>query len=209
MLLCDFGKLQREIRTLEEAGVKGFHLDVMDGSFVPNMSYGMPIVEAFRKLTDLPLDVHLMIDTPRKYIDAFCEAGADIVTFHIEATDDPEPIIQKLSRLGVGVGIAFNPMTPVSRIQPYLPSCDVALVMSVNAGFGGQSFEPIALEKVRELRQHSPESLIIEIDGGINNETIESSLDAGAQLLVVGSAIFKQENYGDAIENLNKLIANV
>lgn len=206
MLICDFTNLEREVRELEDAGVEGFHLDVMDGSFVPNMTYGMPIVEAFRRLTDLPLDVHLMIDQPQKYVDQFCDAGADIVTFHIEATDDPEPIIQTLKRKKVGVGIALNPMTPVSRISPYLPFCDLALVMSVLAGFGGQSFEPIALKKVQEIHDASEEKLIVEMDGGLNANTITSAAKAGTEWLVVGSAIFNESDYSVALEKLNGLI---
>ena len=205
MLLCDFGSLEREVRRLEEAGARALHLDVMDGIFVPNFTYGLPIVEAFRRLTDLPIDVHLMISKPELYAKKFWEAGADIITFHIEATDDPEPIVQELRDLDVGVGLAINPKTPVSRLEPYLELCDLALIMSVEAGFGGQTFDSSALEKVSYLREKYGEELLIEIDGGVNPSTIKGCVIKGVDLLVVGSAIFKKEDYTEAMNELNSL----
>ncbi len=205
LLLCDFGNLEREIRLLEEAGVRALHLDVMDGCFVPNMTYGMPIVEACRKLTDLPLDVHLMITKPQDYIQPFYDAGADIITIHEEAVDSPAEVLQQIRDLDCGAGLAINPDTPVGKIEDCLPLCDLVLAMSVNAGFGGQTFQPIALDKLKQLRELCTDETLLEVDGGINATTIQDCHAAGAQLLVVGSAIFREANYLAAIEKLNRL----
>ena len=205
LLMCDFGNLEREVAQLEEAEVAGLHLDVMDGRFVPNLSYGMPIVEACRRLTDLPLDVHLMIEEPRHYLEAFVESGADIITIHIEATDDAARDLAQIRELGACGGLALNPDTPLSEITPHLELCDLVLVMSVNAGFGGQQFNPIALQKLKELKEQSRDDLILEIDGGVNSATIGSCAEAGADLLVVGSAIFRHPNYGTSVRDLETL----
>ena len=203
LLQCDFGNLEREVERLEEAGVAGLHLDVMDGVFVPNFTYGITIVAALRKLTDLPLDVHLMMVNPEKYIDQFCEAGSDVLTVHAEASDDLPSVIEQIKKHHVAAGVAVNPATPVSAISAALPLVDLALVMSVNAGFGGQSFMPEVLEKYTQIRQlPGGDSVALEIDGGINEGTVASATEAGAQLLVAGSAIFKQDDYTAAIENL-------
>jgi ribulose-phosphate 3-epimerase len=207
LLLCDFGNLEREVRLLEEAGVPGLHLDVMDGSFVPNLTYGMPIVAAIRKLTDLPIDVHLMIQRPQSYLKQFREAGADILTIHIEAVEDPRPVLEQIRSLGCGAGIALNPPTPISRLEPCLDLCDLVLVMSVQAGFGGQSFNPIALDKLRQLRELAEPDLLLEIDGGISPATITQASAAGAQLFVVGSAIFGKPDYQQAVTELTHLAA--
>jgi ribulose-phosphate 3-epimerase len=208
MLLCDFANLQREVEQLEASGAKGFHLDVMDGVFVPNFTYGLPIVEAFRRLTKLPLDVHLMISKPDAWVKRFTDAGADCITFHIEATDDPEPVLRDLRELNVGVGLAINPKTPISRIQPYLSFCDLALVMSVEAGFGGQPFDHHALEKIRQLKAFAQPELLIEVDGGVNEKTIAECARAGADLFVVGSAIFPSPDYRAVIGRLDALAAS-
>ena len=205
LLMCDFGNLEREVAQLEAAEVAGLHLDVMDGRFVPNLSYGMPIVEACRRLTDLPLDVHLMIEEPRHYLEAFVESGADIITIHIEATDDAARDLAQIRELGACGGLALNPDTPLSEITPHLELCDLVLVMSVNAGFGGQQFNPIALQKLKELKEQSQDDLILEIDGGVNSATISSCAEAGADLLVVGSAIFRHPNYGTSVRDLETL----
>ncbi len=202
LLMCDFGNLEREIRALEESGVQALHLDEMDGVFVPNLSYGLPVVEAIRRLTDLPIDVHLMIQKPSQYLKAFIETGVDCITFHIEAEPEPRPLLEELRRAEVASGLVLNPQTPLDTVQPYLSSCDLLLVMSVNAGFGGQAFNPVALEKLKTVRESFPDNLILEIDGGINLETVASSVQAGAQWLVVGSAIFKMDNYQAAIQQL-------
>lgn len=204
LLLCDFGNLQREVTRLEEAGVKALHLDVMDGHFVRNLTYGMPIVRALRRLTDLPLDVHLMIERPQRYVQDFYDAGADIITFHIEAVDDPRPIIDQIHGCGAAAGVALNPATPLSAVEPILGDCDMVLVMSVDAGFGGQSFQPVALDKLRRLRAQAPPAMLLEVDGGVNAGTIADCYRAGAQLMVIGSAIFGNESYSSAVTQLTR-----
>lgn len=202
LLLCDFGDLKGEVAELSAAGAGVLHLDVMDGNFVPNLTYGMPIVEGLRRHTDMPLDVHLMINDPLAYAKPMVNAGADMLTFHVEAVRDPVETAGKLKDLGVGVGIALNPETPLASFGEAISMVDMALVMSVEAGFGGQAFNPIALEKLRSLRQDYPE-LLLEIDGGIDVDTIRMARAAGCDLFVVGSAIFRQESYLAAIANLN------
>jgi len=204
LLLCDFGNLEREVAALEAAGVPGLHLDVMDGNFVPNLTYGMPVIEGLRKLTDLPLDTHLMIADPRRYIKPFVVAGADSITIHVEATDDPRPVLESIRAHGVGAGIALNPGTPLESIENCLDLCDLVLVMSVKAGFGGQKFNPIALDKLRSLRSLVGREVLVQVDGGINADTIESCAQAGATLFVVGSAIFKSNDYSAAIAQLRE-----
>ena len=205
LLLCDFGNLEREVRRLEDAGVPALHLDVMDGNFVPNLSYGMPIVAALRRLTHLPLDVHLMIDRPERFVDEFHAAGADIITVHVEATPDPVGLLRRLRTLDVGVGIALNPATPLQQIEPCLELCDLALVMSVPAGFGGQAFQPVALEKLRRLAELTAGRVLLEVDGGVNGATIQACAQAGARVFVVGSAIFRTPDYGQAVRDLTSL----
>ena len=202
LLMCDFGNLEREIRALEDAGTQALHLDVMDGVFVPNLSYGLPVVEAIRRLTDLPIDVHLMIQKPSQYLQAFMDTGVDCITFHIEAEPEPQPLLEELRRSEIASGLVLNPQTPLETVEPYLSLCDLLLVMSVNAGFGGQAFNPVALDKLKAVRASFAEDLILEIDGGINLDTVASSVEAGAQWLVVGSAIFKTDNYQAAIQQL-------
>jgi ribulose-phosphate 3-epimerase len=206
VLLCDFGNLEREIRRLEQAGVAALHLDVMDGHFVPNLSFGMAVVEAIRRLTDLILDVHLMISEPERYVEAFVEAGADVVTFHIEAVADPFTLIEKIHSLRAAAGVALKPGTPIESIEPCLGDCDLALVMSVEPGFGGQPFDPSALPKLRALRGRSRSGPLLEIDGGVNRETIGDCVAAGAQALVVGSAITKAADYAAAVHELSEQI---
>lgn len=202
LLLCDFGNLEREIRSLEAAGVRALHLDVMDGHFVPNLTYGMPIVEACRRLTNLPIDVHLMISDPQKYIRAFYDAGADNLTIHVEAVADSRPLLEEIHTLGASAGLALNPATPLSEVEPALDLCDLVLVMSVPAGFGGQKFHPIALDKLRKLRQITRPDVLLQVDGGISGKTIASCAQAGAQLFVVGSAIFQGSDYAAAVSEL-------
>jgi len=201
LLMCDFGNLLGELDRLQQAGVEVLHLDVMDGHFVPNLTYGMPIVEGIRRHTDLPLDVHLMISDPLRYAARFVDAGADLLTFHVEAVSDPIEVATRIAELGVAVGIAANPETPVELLLELAPHCDLALVMSVNAGFGGQTFNPIALDKLRSLRERFPD-LLLQIDGGISLQTIGLASQAGCDLFVVGSAIFGQPDYASAIRDL-------
>jgi ribulose-phosphate 3-epimerase len=205
MLLCDFGNLAREVERLADAGAPALHLDVMDGHFVPNLTYGLTLVETFRRLTDLPLDVHLMISNPGSYIDRYIQAGADSITVHIEAVPQPGPLLEHIRALGAAAGIALNPRTPLETIEPALEACDLVLVMSVEPGFGGQAFEPVALEKLKKLRERLPLNVLLEVDGGVNETTIQRCAEAGAQLFVTGSAIFKQADYAASIERLTGL----
>lgn len=204
LLMCDFANLEREVRLLEEAGVECLHLDVMDGSFVPNMSYGMPIVSALRKVTDLLLDVHLMIVDPTTYAPQFMDAGADMITFHIEALAEPSALLETIRSQGVAAGLAINPSTAMDRMSPFVGECDLVLVMSVEAGFGGQSFNPIALERLSELRKVHGADLLLEVDGGVNEKTVGQCTANGADLLVVGSAIFRQADYCQAMTRLRR-----
>ena len=213
LLLCDFGHLEQEVRRLEAAGVQALHLDVMDGCLVPNITYGMPIVAALRRITSLPLDVHLMIVDPEKYVEAFFEAGADVMTVHIEAfpeDGDPRPLLRRIRDLGAGAGIALDPGTPLSRVEGCLDLCDLVLTMSVPAGFGKQAFEAGVLDKVRRLRTLVGPEVMLEIDGGINASTTRRCAEAGVEYFVVGSAIFGRpaEDYGSVIRDLQAL-ANV
>ena len=202
LLMCDFGNLEREVARLEEARVGGLHLDVMDGHFVPNLTYGMPIVAALRRLSALPLDVHLMIEAPQRYVRQFYEAGADIITFHVESVEDPRPVLQEIRRLEMGAGVAINPDTPFSMLEKCIDACDLALVMSVPAGFGGQPFRQESLERLRRLRELGRPDLLLEVDGGISRETIRGCAAAGAQLFVVGSAIFRSPSYPSVVGEL-------
>ena len=209
MLLCDFGNLHREVRLLEEAGVEGLHLDVMDGHFVPNLTYGMTIVRAVRRLTDLPLDVHLMISNPADYLTSFREAGADVITIHAETVADPRPLLREIRQLDAVSGLAIDILTPISRITDYLDDCDLVLAMSVATGFGGQEFDRGALDKMRSLRETGGNDLLLQVDGGVNRTTVTSCAEAGADLLVVGSAIFRQSDYGSAVDELQTLARTV
>jgi ribulose-phosphate 3-epimerase len=202
LLLCDFGNLEREVQRLRDAGVQALHLDVMDGQFVPNLTYGMVIVEALRRLTDLTLDVHLMITEPQRYVRQFVEAGANIVTVHIEAIDEPAAVLGEIRELGAAAGIACNPDTPLSALDACYPHCDLVLVMSVPAGFGGQSFRTGALDKLRAVRPLVGPDVLLEVDGGVNASTIRDCALAGAQLFVVGSAIFRAPSYDQALREL-------
>lgn len=207
LLMCDYAHLQDEVDRLEAAGVAALHLDVMDGHFVPNLSYGLPLVQAFRKMTRLPLDVHLMISDPGEYVERFFDAGADGMTIHAEAVENPRPVLEKIRSLGGSAGLAINPPTPVSAIRHCLDVCDLVLVMSVMPGFGGQEFDRRALDKLRELRPLVGDDVLLEIDGGVHEDTIGDCTAAGAQLLVVGSAIFKSRDYAAAIDGLTELAA--
>lgn len=201
LLKCDFGNLKLEIDRLTTAGATILHLDVMDGHFVPNLTYGMPIVRGVRRHTDLPIDVHLMISDPMAYAKPMVDAGADLLTFHVEAVNDAAEVAQKIRDLGVGVGVAVNPDTPISTLDTCLEAVDMVLIMSVPAGFGGQSFDPVALDRLRDLRSRYPD-LLLEIDGGINTSTIAAARRAGCDLFVVGSAIFATQDYSASMSEL-------
>lgn len=205
LLSADFGNLEREVRKLEQVGVRCLHLDVMDGCFVPNLTFGLPVLEALRRLTRLPLDVHLMIREPARYLERFYVAGADCMTVHIEAVDQPQEILQQIRELGAAAGIALNPATPISTLDSCLDLCDLVLVMSVPAGFGGQEFHEVALEKLDYVRQRAASHTLLEVDGGVNSTTIERCARAGAHLFVAGSAVFGSDDYGQAIQQLDRL----
>lgn len=210
VLLCDYTRLGEEIAALERAGAPLLHLDVMDGHFVPNFTFGMTIVEAARRATSLPLDVHLMMEQPGRYLRQFREAGADVLTVHEEVCRDQQELadlVAQIRELGALAGIALNPPTPLVRIDQVMTDCDLILVMSVMPGFGGQSFDRVALEKLQALRDRPDVDALLEVDGGVNAETIAACARAGADLLVVGSAISSGDDYGERFESLNRLIA--
>lgn len=205
LLACDFAQLKDEVQAVEEAGAKALHLDIMDGHFVPNLSFGVPVVEAIRRSTDLPLDVHLMLDNPAEYVEPFRKAGADLITVHAEVLEDARPLLERIRQLGAGAGLSLNPPMPVEQIEPALSCCDLVLVMSVMPGFGGQSFNPVALEKLAWLRDHPSCDAVLEVDGGVNQETINACAEAGAELLVAGTAVFGAEDRCERMEELARL----
>lgn len=206
ILSADFSKLGEEIRSVEELGADLIHVDVMDGHFVPNITIGPLVVEAIKPHTKLPLDVHLMIEDPDRYIPSFVQAGADIITVHVEATRHLHRTLQLIRSHGVKASVALNPHTPVSMIEHVLTDLDMVLLMTVNPGFGGQKFIPNVLEKISELRRkldamdlHHVE---IEVDGGINQETARLVREAGANVLVAGNAVYNAPDRGAAIRNI-------
>ena len=197
ILSADFSQLGNEIKRLEEGGADFIHVDVMDGHFVPNLTIGPPVIKALKKNCSIKFDVHLMISPVHKYIDAYSEAGADIITIHPEATEDLSNSIKKIKELGKKVGVSLNPETKVNVIIDYLDKIDLVLIMSVNPGFGGQKFMPEVLSKIKELKKIQKEKNIdfdIEIDGGINFENSKIAIEAGANILVSGTTIFKSNN---------------
>jgi ribulose-phosphate 3-epimerase len=202
LLNCDFGRVSDELAALKEAGAVAVHLDVMDGHFVPNLSYGAPVIADWRKYTDFPFDAHLMIADPARYLDDFIDAGCDVIIFHIEAVPEPVPLLRRIRAAGCQAALTLNPPTPLAAIEPYLDELDAVLVMSVMPGFGGQKFEAQVLDKVRALRAQRP-GLRISIDGGINRSTAGEAVAAGATQLVAGSAVFRSDgNYAAALAEL-------
>ena len=207
ILSADFSQLGNEIKRLEEGGADMIHVDVMDGHFVPNLTIGPPVIKILRKQCSIQFDVHLMISPVHKYIEAYSNAGADIITIHPEATDNLRESILKIKNLNKKVGVSLNPESKIDLIINYLDKIDLVLVMSVNPGFGGQKFMPEVLNKVRQLKKIQSEKNIsfdIEIDGGINFDNCQSAIEAGANILVSGTTVFKSNN-GDIKKNIDLL----
>ncbi len=206
ILSADFAKMGEEVRSLEESGADFVHCDVMDGVFVNNITFGIKMVEDIKKHTSLPLDCHLMIVHPEKYVERFAKAGADYITVHYEACQDNlEEVLALIKSTGIKCGAVINPDTPVEKIEKVIPLCDMVLVMSVFPGFGGQKFISAALDKLKEIRRIITESgkeILLEIDGGVTAENVEEIKRAGADVIVAGSAVFKAENRAEMIKKL-------
>ena len=200
ILSADFANLERDIKAVETAD--WLHIDVMDGHFVPNITIGVPVVASIRKVTDMPLDVHLMIENPEKYIEAFAHAGADIITFHFEAVSDVNAVIKLIKSFGIKAGMSIKPKTPADVVFPYLNNLDMVLVMTVEPGFGGQKFMQDCAEKIPAIKAKAQDNLIIQVDGGINAETARICTSYGANSLVAGNYIYKSADIKSAIASL-------
>ena len=208
ILAADFGNLQRDCEMINNSQADWFHIDVMDGHFVPNISYGMPVIQAIKKHAKKPLDVHLMIEKPERYIEEFAKVGADIITVHYESTVHLHRTLTQIKDSGCKAGVVLNLTTPVSVLEDILPQCYMVLLMSINPGFGGQKFEEMTYNKVRKLRQMANDKGLnthIEIDGGVNSDNARQLIDAGADVLVAGSFIFKSVEPIKTIANLKAI----
>lgn len=204
LLAADFGILAEQTKEVYEAGAKYLHLDVMDGIFVPNISFGLPLIESLRKHTDIVFDVHLMITEPERYIERFIDAGADIVSFHVESTKKPEECIRIIKSRGKKAGIAISPKTPAEEIYPYIKDVDMVLCMTVEPGYGGQKYMPEIEEKITKIRDIAGSDFDIEVDGGIGSANISAPINAGANVIVAGTAVFG----GDITANVREILKN-
>lgn len=205
ILSADFSKLGEQVAALDEAGAQYVHIDVMDGMFVPSISFGMPVMKSIRGCSDRIFDVHLMIEEPVRYIADFVEAGADLITVHAESCKHLDRTVEAIKEKGILAGVALNPATPLSAVEYILPKVDMVLIMSVNPGFGGQKFIPYTLQKIRDLKKIVNAKGLktdIEVDGGVNLENVEAVMDAGANIIVAGSAVFN----GDVTENVSRFL---
>ena len=204
ILSADFANLERDIRKVEDAGADWLHVDVMDGHFVPNITIGVPVVKSLKSVAKLPLDVHLMIENPKKYVEAFAKAGADILTFHYETVNrnDIKPLIQYIKSFGIKAGMSIKPKTQPENILEFLQDLDLVLVMTVEPGFGGQEFMPDCAEKIKKIKQKAHEKLVIQVDGGINAETAKICTSYGANSLVAGNYIYKSKDIKNAVQGL-------
>ena len=205
VLACDLARLADEVEDIKNAGADMVHLDVMDGAFVTNISFGLPVIESLRRHSDMVFDVHIMIENPEAYAERFIDAGADILTFHYEATKSPGALLEKIRECGAFASVSIKPSTPAEAVFDILDKCDMVLVMTVEPGYGGQSFMPEMLEKVKKIRAEVDRrglSLYIQVDGGINPQTAKDAVLAGANVLVAGSSVFKAADRREAIDAL-------